>query len=135
MSIAEKWNARYRAATGERQASRVLAENLHLLPERGLALDLACGLGANSILLARQGLKVAAWDIADVAIAALQETAVTVGAGGFERVFGNRPFHRQFCCDPGNQCVSEDRTSFVTMYPNYCGAFQCVHRILAQAGG
>ena len=72
MSIRAKWNERYRAATGDREASRVLRESLHLLPENGRALDLACGLGGNAILLAEQGLKVDAWDIADVPIAALQ---------------------------------------------------------------
>jgi len=76
MSIKEKWNERYRAATGEQQASRVLKENLHLLPGNGRALDLACGSGSNSILLAQQGLKVDAWDIADVPIAALQDVAL-----------------------------------------------------------
>ena len=75
MNIKEKWNERYRAATGERQASCVLRGNLHLLPDTGRALDLACGLGGNSILLAQQGLKVDAWDIADVPIAALQTVA------------------------------------------------------------
>jgi tellurite methyltransferase len=76
MNIREKWNERYRAATGERQASWVLQENLHLLPAHGRALDLACGLGGNSLLLAQQGLKVDAWDIADVPIAALQDRAI-----------------------------------------------------------
>ena len=76
MTSKEKWNERYRAANGERQASRVLKENLHLLPDNGSALDLACGAGGNSILLAQQGLKVDAWDIADVPIAALQEVAL-----------------------------------------------------------
>lgn len=75
MNLREKWNDRYRAATGELQASLVLQENQHLLPQTGRALDLACGLGGNSILLAEQGLNVDAWDIADVAIAALQELA------------------------------------------------------------
>ena len=75
MTIKEKWNERYRASTGERQASRVLKENLHLLPGNGRALDLACGTGGNAILLAQQGLKVTAWDIADVAVAALQDMA------------------------------------------------------------
>jgi len=75
MNIAQKWNARYRAATGDPQASRVLRENLHLLPGNGRALDLACGLGGNAILLAEQGLKVDAWDIADVPIAALRTIA------------------------------------------------------------
>ena len=75
MNTKEKWNERYRDGAGERQASRVLKENLHLLPDEGCALDLACGLGGNAILLAQQGLKVEAWDIADVAIAALQDVA------------------------------------------------------------
>ena len=75
MNTKEKWNERYRAATGERQAARVLNENLHLLPENGRALDLACGLGGNAILLAQQGLTVDAWDIADVPIASLQDVA------------------------------------------------------------
>jgi 2-polyprenyl-3-methyl-5-hydroxy-6-metoxy-1,4-benzoquinol methylase len=76
MSSKEKWNERYRQATGERQAARVLIENLHLLPDHGHALDLACGTGGNAILLAQQGLQVDAWDIADVAIAALQNEAL-----------------------------------------------------------
>ena len=75
MGIREKWNDRYRAVTGERQASRVLRENLHLLPRDGRALDLACGLGGNALLLAEQGLEVDAWDIADVPVAALQAMA------------------------------------------------------------
>ena len=76
MSSKAKWNERYRAATGELKASRVLKENLHLLPDHGRALDLACGLGANAILLAQQGLEVDAWDIADVPVAALQDVAL-----------------------------------------------------------
>ena len=75
MDIREKWNERYRAASSEPQASQVLRENLHLIPDNGRALDLACGSGGNAILLAQQGLKVDAWDIADVAIAALREMA------------------------------------------------------------
>jgi len=76
MSLKEKWNERYRTATDERQAARVLKENLHLLPESGRALDFACGFGGNAILLAQQDLKVDAWDISDVAIAALQDVAL-----------------------------------------------------------
>ena len=71
-----KWNTHYRDATGEPQASQVLQENLHLLPDNGRALDLACGLGGNAILLAQQGLQVDAWDIADVPIAVLQDLAL-----------------------------------------------------------
>jgi tellurite methyltransferase len=76
MSSKAIWNERYRAATGDPAASQVLKENLHLLPDNGRALDLACGLGANAILLAQQGLEVVAWDIADIAVAALQNAAL-----------------------------------------------------------
>ena len=75
MSSRTKWNERYRDASGTLQSARVLRENLHLLPASGHALDLACGLGGNAILLAQQGLDVTAWDSSDVAIAALQDTA------------------------------------------------------------
>jgi tellurite methyltransferase len=75
MDIREKWNDRYRAASDEPRAARVLSENLHLLPAAGRALDLACGRGGNALLLAAQGLEVEAWDIADVAVAALQAEA------------------------------------------------------------
>ncbi|MEJ2059963.1 MAG: class I SAM-dependent methyltransferase [Gammaproteobacteria bacterium] len=63
------WNARYAArGEGPLRAAEVLAANLHLLPERGRALDLACGLGANAVLLAQHGLEVDAWDVSDQAI-------------------------------------------------------------------
>ncbi|NOY66902.1 MAG: class I SAM-dependent methyltransferase [Gammaproteobacteria bacterium] len=73
MSVKEKWNDRYRSADKEAGlASLVLRENNHLLPEKGMALDLACGRGANAIMLAQHGLQVYAWDISDVAIEGLQ---------------------------------------------------------------
>lgn len=70
------WNARY-AAAGATDAlpAQVLADFAHLLPAQGQALDLACGLGANARLLARRGLRVEAWDSAEVAIARLRELA------------------------------------------------------------
>src|SRR3569833_949010 len=54
----------------------VLTENAHLLPRHGSALDLACGLGANSILLAAHGLQTHAWDISPVAVEKLRAIAV-----------------------------------------------------------
>ncbi|MHB8454092.1 MAG: class I SAM-dependent methyltransferase [Acidiferrobacterales bacterium] len=72
----EKWNARYRevpAVPGPPAA--VLSENLHLLPAQGCALDLACGLGANALLLARNGFDTYAWDKAEVAITKLRVLA------------------------------------------------------------
>ena len=67
MPMTEKWNTRYATATlGE--AAWVLREYAHLLPARGQALDLACGLGANALFLAERGLAVSAWDVSSVAI-------------------------------------------------------------------
>lgn len=70
-----KWDRRYRESDGEPRAARVLRDNLHLLPAQGKALDLACGLGGNALLLAERGLAVQAWDISPVAIAKLAERA------------------------------------------------------------
>jgi SAM-dependent methyltransferase len=42
------------------------------LPQQGSALELACGLGGNALLLASHGLDTKAWDISDVAINKLQ---------------------------------------------------------------
>ncbi len=71
---ADKWDARYRD-TGEMAPARVLVENVHLLPPRGQALDLACGLGANALVLAMHGLETLAWDSSAVAIERLRSLA------------------------------------------------------------
>jgi tellurite methyltransferase len=57
------------------QPAEVLLQNRHLLPNQGIALDLACGLGANSLLLAEHGLDVHSWDISAVAIEKLNTVA------------------------------------------------------------
>jgi 2-polyprenyl-3-methyl-5-hydroxy-6-metoxy-1,4-benzoquinol methylase len=77
--LQNKWDARYRAASTMPRPARVLEENAHLLPGHGTALDLACGLGANALTLARAGLQVDAWDISSVAIAALTQQAEREG--------------------------------------------------------
>lgn len=63
-----RWDERYRDSQAPLPAVRVLAENAHLLPRAGAALDLACGLGGNALLLARRGLTTFAWDISAVAV-------------------------------------------------------------------
>lgn len=77
--IATCWNQRYREVITEQQPAKVLADNLHLLPVAGQALDLACGLGANALLLARHGLTTWAWDISPVAISRLDAAARAAG--------------------------------------------------------
>lgn len=75
-SLRHKWDERYKAsAPGTDQPARVLQDYAHLLPHSGEALDLACGLGANALFLARSGLMTHAWDISTVAITKLQAYA------------------------------------------------------------
>ncbi|MDH5182949.1 MAG: methyltransferase domain-containing protein [Gammaproteobacteria bacterium] len=76
---AQRWDKRYTEKNEAGPACAVLRENLHLLPSQGKALDLACGLGANALLLAQQGLSVEAWDISEVALQKLQATAIQKG--------------------------------------------------------
>lgn len=72
-----KWDAIYSGRPGgiPGNPSRVLVENRHLLPADGDALELACGLAGNALLLARQGLRTRAWDISAVATARVAEYA------------------------------------------------------------
>ena len=73
-SDTDKWDARYRQARGSSPAQVVL-DNRHLLPASGTALDVACGLGANALLLAEHGLITHAWDSSSVAIDKLRGRA------------------------------------------------------------
>lgn len=75
-SDAEKWDTRYRTGGHDRNTpARVLADFQHLLPEKGTALDLACGTGANAMLLAKKGLDTTAWDISVEALKKLSARA------------------------------------------------------------
>ncbi len=74
-SIQEKWDSRYSLHDGKRRIAEVLQHNHYLLPKQGVALDLACGLGGNALMLAEKGLQVMAWDISPVAIASLDKEA------------------------------------------------------------
>lgn len=76
----EKWDARYRHGSDvQPEAAEVLRQNLHLLPRQGTALDLACGLGGNALLLVQQGLETHAWDLSPVALAALDDHSLEQG--------------------------------------------------------
>ena len=75
-ALLAKWNRIYTdTSTTDEAAASVLADYAHLLPPRGKALDLACGLGANALFLARRGLDTEAWDLSPVAIDKLRERA------------------------------------------------------------
>ena len=77
-SDSDKWDARYRQAR-ESSPAQVLLDNRHLLPASGTALDVACGLGANALLLAEHGLTTHAWDNSSVAIDKLRGRAQAHG--------------------------------------------------------
>jgi SAM-dependent methyltransferase len=68
LSLQAKWDSRHADPDKQPRVAEVLTQNRHLLPPAGQALDLACGLGGNALLLAQQGLSVTAWDISPVAI-------------------------------------------------------------------
>lgn len=73
---AQKWDTIYSQLTKTTMAAaQVLTEHVFLLPKQGVALDLACGLAANALLLAESGLETYAWDISGVAIAQVQQLA------------------------------------------------------------
>lgn len=72
----EKWNRIYADRdVGRDEPPSVLIEHAYLLPTRGRALDLACGLGRASVFLAKRGLQVTAWDSSSVAIDKLRAYA------------------------------------------------------------
>lgn len=71
----DRWDSRYRDMGLPGAPATVLLENGHLLPGHGTALDLACGLGANSLFLAERGLVTHAWDISPVAVEKLRSIA------------------------------------------------------------
>lgn len=71
----EKWNKCYHESPELTLPAEVLQQHQYLLPRQGKALDLACGLGANALLLASHGLQTSAWDVSSVAIEKLKAHA------------------------------------------------------------
>jgi 2-polyprenyl-3-methyl-5-hydroxy-6-metoxy-1,4-benzoquinol methylase len=73
-AIEDKWNKIYSQQNcADIIPSTVLLENSHLLPSTGKALDLACGMGANAIFMAKLKLQVDAWDVSSTALKKLDE--------------------------------------------------------------
>jgi len=62
-----KWNERYRSEQFQRPRE-FLIEQAQVLPERGLALDIALGLGGNAGFLIERGLRVIGADISEVGV-------------------------------------------------------------------
>ena len=64
----EHWNDRYSVFLELPEVSYCLQKHIHLLPTQGIGLDLACGLGQNSIFLAKQGLTMHGWDFSQAGL-------------------------------------------------------------------
>ncbi len=77
--VRDKWNRIYSKDRLPGLPAAVLTDNDNILPIKGIALDLACGLGTNSLFLAARGLEVHAWDISKVAVSHLAERADSLG--------------------------------------------------------
>jgi len=80
VSDKDKWNTIYQSKrqnveTKKLTPAYILQEFHHLLPAQGKALDLASGLGANTLFLAQQNMESHAWDISSIAIKKLREAA------------------------------------------------------------
>ncbi len=74
----ERWNARYaRRVTGDPAMPKGLGGIE--LERGGRCLDVACGLGEQSLWAAREGYHVVALDASDVAITALNSAAIRLG--------------------------------------------------------
>lgn len=70
---AQRWNTRYSESLEKKKdfAPRpFLSEHADLLPSRGLALDIATGLGGNANFLMSRGLTVVGVDISEVGVSA-----------------------------------------------------------------
>ncbi|MEB1807373.1 MAG: methyltransferase domain-containing protein [Bacillaceae bacterium] len=78
MDSRQKWNQKYKNRLQEMELP-LPNPRLQLLSQYftgGLALDLACGLGANSLYLAQQNYEVEAVDVSDVAIEHLKQQSL-----------------------------------------------------------
>ncbi len=72
----KKWNEAYQSADiANAEPAQVLLENVHLLPESGDALDLACGRAGNAIFLSKKGFNVDAVDISPVVLKSVEQFA------------------------------------------------------------
>lgn len=78
----QRWDHKWSEIKGESfTPNPLLTENEDLLTG-GVALDIACGLGQNSIWLAQRGYRVLGIDISDVAINTAANKAVSIGITG-----------------------------------------------------
>ncbi len=78
--VSSHWDKRYQEGTKESSVCLLLNEYGYLLPNKGQALDLACGLAGNAFYMADKGLQVHAVDVSQVAIDHVNEKAKNAGS-------------------------------------------------------
>ena len=100
---AVRWNGRYRTEAHYRQQgppSQLLRDFVHLLPQDGLVLDAAAGLGVNTLFVAQQGIPVVALDISEVGLQLLRQQAADLNVRVATAVFDlTRPYFPANCVD------------------------------------
>ena len=76
-----RWNRKYGRGEGPAhfRPQHLLVEHAGLLPQGGLALDVACGFGGNALYLAARGYRVDAVDVSEVALDAASDEAQRLG--------------------------------------------------------
>jgi 2-polyprenyl-3-methyl-5-hydroxy-6-metoxy-1,4-benzoquinol methylase len=79
MSSQQKWDRIYAQQNYPAPPNPLLQQYAFLFPNNATALDLACGLGSNSLYLAQLGCRLTAWDISPVALHKLTIEAGRLG--------------------------------------------------------
>ena len=75
MTAQQKWDRIYSQQKHPGSTNPLIQKYAFLFPEKATTLDLACGLGSNSLYLARLGCDVTAWDISSVGLEKLTSEA------------------------------------------------------------
>ena len=70
----DRWNKKYETAPMPSDPIKALRDFIDTIPKASKALDIACGKGRHTHLLATQGIHVDAVDYSDVALEALQKS-------------------------------------------------------------
>lgn len=98
-----RWNGRYQTDGHYRQqghASQMLQEFAHLLPQNGVVLDAAAGVGVNALFVAQRGSHVLALDISEVGLRLLRQKAAELNVVVETAVFDlTAPYFPQNCVD------------------------------------
>lgn len=133
-SSEERWDKRYRDAelANSTGACEVLRKHVHLLPAEGRALDIACGLGHNALLLAERGLNAKACDVSATALAKVEQAAqyhgLTItseqrdleaeglGSEQFDVICVSRYLHRPLC----PAIISALKPTGLLFYQTFC---------------